>query len=112
MPGNAQYDKPKSASTDTNKAAFRSAPPRKKLRDRIKPSETFSPTLSKRLRGDKIRFMNPSGALSCFIQRDASIGTTVKASNRDKKMATEIIKATGPNKVPTSPVSIKTGMKT
>ena len=37
----------------------------------------------------------------------------MKASNRDKKMATEMIKATGPNRVPiTAPVSIKTGIKT
>ncbi len=52
------------------------------------------------------------GSFSSRIHREASIGTTVKASKRETKTAKEMMNATGPNKVPISPFKSRTGTKT
>ncbi len=40
------------------------------------------------------------------------MGTTVKASNKDTKTAKDMMNATGPKRVPTSPLTSRIGMKT
>ncbi len=112
IPGNAQYDATKAPRTEASKTTFLFLPWRKKRRDHNRPREIFAPIISVRIRGDQTRFRAPFSSFCSLIQRDASMGTTVNASNNERKMATEIMKATGPNKVPISPLIIKMGMNT